>query len=286
VAEPVAAEAILAGCAGLPLALSVVAARAATRPGLALATLADELRRAGLDALRGEDAATDLRAVFSGSYWALPAAEARLFRLLGVHPGTDIAMPAAASLAGLSERETGRLMYELVRANLVIESAPGRYTLHDLLRDYAAGLATADEGVAALRRVLDHYVHTAHHADLLLYPHRGDMIDLAEPEHGVVVEGLQGDEQASRWFGREHDTLVRAVRRAAETGLDAHAWQLAFVLGTFLDGKGIGPIGRPRCRRRWRRANGWETLRHKRLSIARSVTPTCAKATSIKRART
>jgi tetratricopeptide (TPR) repeat protein len=237
-AEPEAAEAILSACAGLPLALSVVAARAATRPGLALATLAEQLRSAGLNAMRGEDAATDLRAVFASSYSALPAVQARLFRLLGVHPGADIATPAVASLAGLSVGETGRLIAELVRANLIVESPPQRYSLHDLLREYSAGLPDQDEREAALRRVLDHYLHTAHGADLLLYPHRGDTIDLARPEEGVVVERFDTGEEALRWFGREHDILVRAVRRAAETGLDAHAWQLAFVLATFLDRQG------------------------------------------------
>jgi tetratricopeptide (TPR) repeat protein len=237
-AEPDAAEAILTVCAGLPLALSVVAARAATRPRFALAILAEELGAAGLDAMRGEDAATDLRAVFAGSYRALPAAEAYLFRRLGLFPGADIATAAIASLAGLPVPETGRLMSGLTRANLVVEPVPDRYTLHDLLREYAAGLPGQDERDAALRRVLDHYLHTAHGADALLYPHRGDAITPAAPEAGVVVEGFPSAEEASRWFGREHDNLVRAVRRAAEAGLDTHAWQLAFVLATFLDRQG------------------------------------------------
>src|SRR6185369_6437042 len=102
-AEPAAVDDLVAVCAGLPLALTIVAARAATNPKAGLAALAAELRDSAgrLDALAGEDPATDVRMVFSWSYRTLTPPAARLFRLLALHAGADIGRPAAASLAGV-----------------------------------------------------------------------------------------------------------------------------------------------------------------------------------------
>lgn len=67
--EPAAVDDIIAGCARLPLALTIAAARAATSPSFPLAVIATELREAtrALDPFHGEDLATDVRAVFSWS---------------------------------------------------------------------------------------------------------------------------------------------------------------------------------------------------------------------------
>ena len=102
-AEPGAVGEIAALCGRLPLALAVAAARAEARPDFPLAALAAELQdRAGrLDALDAGDPAASVRAVFSWSYRQLSAAAARMFRLLGLHPGPDISPAAAASLAAV-----------------------------------------------------------------------------------------------------------------------------------------------------------------------------------------
>ncbi|MBP2324396.1 hypothetical protein JOF56_004781 [Kibdelosporangium banguiense] len=63
-AEPEAVAEIIRLCARLPLALAVVAARAATHPGFRLAALAGELAT-GLDELSGPDPATDPRVAFT-----------------------------------------------------------------------------------------------------------------------------------------------------------------------------------------------------------------------------
>jgi DNA-binding SARP family transcriptional activator len=141
-AEHAAAEEIIVRCARLPLALAIVAARAATNAGFSLTALAAELResRGRLDAFENGDAATDIRTVFSWSYGTLSDGAARLFRLLGLHPGPDFAIPAAASLASVGLRRVRSLLAELTRVHLLHEHAPGRYTFHDLLRAYATEL--------------------------------------------------------------------------------------------------------------------------------------------------
>src|SRR5262249_53618676 len=133
-AERGAVDDIVRLCARLPLALAVVAARAATHPRFGLAALAGELRaaRGGLDAFAGAEPAVDPGAVFSWSYLRLSAAAARLFRLVGLHPGPDLGTRAAASLAGLPLGATRPLLAELTRTHLVAELSPGRYACHDL----------------------------------------------------------------------------------------------------------------------------------------------------------
>ena len=242
-AEGGAVGEIVRRCAGLPLALVVAAAHVATRDSLSLTALAGELRAAqgGLDVLAAGDIATDVRAVFSWSYRTLTPDAARLFRLLGVCPGPDIGVAAAASLAGVPVERATRLLAELVGANLLVQPAPGRHTCHDLLRAYATELATTldttAERRAATRRVLDHYLHTAHTAALLLYPHRHS-ITLVPRQPGVEPEELADYGQALTWLTTELPVLLAAVDQAAGAGFDTHAWQLPWALADFLDYRG------------------------------------------------
>ncbi|WP_449348375.1 BTAD domain-containing putative transcriptional regulator [Streptomyces shaanxiensis] len=156
-AEPRAVREIVDLCARLPLALAVAAARAADRTAFPLASLAAELAEGhgSLDAFTDTDQAADVRAVLSWSYHALSPGAARLFRLLVLHPGPDVSLSAAASLAGLGTAAARSLLAELVHTHLVDEPAPGRYAWHDLLRAYAAELSAGTDGpgeVAAARR--------------------------------------------------------------------------------------------------------------------------------------
>src|SRR5262249_11349939 len=121
-AEPAAVEQIITRCAHLPLALALVAARAAIRPHAGLRVLAEELPvwAGGLGApghggqvLPGDAPASDVQAVFSWSYQPLPPPAARLFRLLGLHPGPDLSAAAAASLAGLPPSAVRPVLAEL-----------------------------------------------------------------------------------------------------------------------------------------------------------------------------
>jgi tetratricopeptide (TPR) repeat protein len=242
-AEPAAAAALIALCARLPLALAITAARAAARPGFSLAALAAGLRdeRGRLDALATGEEATDPRVVFSWSYHQLSPAAAWMFRLAGLHPGPDISVAAAASMGAVSLPEARRLLLELTRGNLLAEPAPDRYALHDLLRAYAVNqAAVADDEQArraAIRRMLDHYLHTAHAAALLLKPSR-ERISLTPPLAGVMPECLASHRQALDWLEAEHKVLLAAVSLAAETGFDQCAWQLAVAMDEFLDWRG------------------------------------------------
>ncbi|MGC4773488.1 AfsR/SARP family transcriptional regulator [Micromonospora sp. DT44] len=236
-ADPTATGHIVTACARLPLALAIAAARA-QQTRFPLAVMASELHgiEQRLDTLDAGDPTGQIRAVFSWSYTALSPPAARLFRLLGLHPGPDIDTTAAANLAGHNLSQAQRLLAELIRASLLTEHAPGRYTFHDLLRAYATELThaldTDQDRHAAATRVLDYYLHTAHTGERLLYPTRHP-INLTPADPQVIPRPLADGRQAMRWFSTERLVLLATVEHAAATGFDAHAWQLSWTLNTF-----------------------------------------------------
>ncbi|GLZ77985.1 SARP family transcriptional regulator [Actinorhabdospora filicis] len=234
--EP-APAALIARGAGLPLALAILAARAALSPGIPLAAIVS----GGLDALDHGDEETSLRAVFHWSYRALTAPAARMYRLLGLHPGAEITVPAAASLTGTPPRDAERALTELTAAHLVTETTPGRYTRHDLIRAHAHELTTAHdpepERLQAIERLLDHYVHTAYAAMRLLQPQRRG-IEPSPAAEGVRLAELGDLITALTWFTTEHSSLLAMVRLGFEHGLDAHTVRLAWALRNYLDWQG------------------------------------------------
>ncbi|WIM97886.1 BTAD domain-containing putative transcriptional regulator [Actinoplanes oblitus] len=236
-AEPGAADEIVTRCGRLPLALAVVATRAAVAPEVPLAALAGELREAqgGLAEFTDPDLESNVRAVFSWSYRQLSPAAAQLFRRLAGHPGPDLGAPAAAALAGAPVAAVRPVLDELTRAHL-LERAAGRYTLHDLLRAYATELAgTLDpepDRAATRRRVLAYYLHSAYAADLLLNPLRDEPAAGPPPlPAGTTPERPAGQPEALAWFGAEYHVMLAALRGGAD---DETVWQLAWVLTRYL----------------------------------------------------
>jgi DNA-binding SARP family transcriptional activator/Tfp pilus assembly protein PilF len=242
--EPASVDEIIKACAGLPLALVVAASNAVANSRLPLSALAGELRRTEgrLDALGAGDQYTDVRAVFSWSYRALSPPTARQFRLLGMHAGPDIALSAAASLAGIPLAQARRELADLVRAHLVTEWAPGRFVMHDLLREYADELSMIHDSAAdrrlAVQRILDHYLHTTYFADQLLRPRRDDPIALAPLPLLVITQPLADHRDAVAWLATERQALLAALRQAESYGFDAHVWQLAWALTWYFDRHG------------------------------------------------
>jgi len=236
-AEPEAVGRIIAACAGLPLVLAIVAARAASHPDFALADLAAELTGGrALDAFAGSGRTMDVRTVFSWSYQGLDPRVATLFRLLGLHPGPDISAAAAAGLAGVPVREARRLLADLADAHLLAEHRPGRFACHDLLRAYAEELAreqdSAEERRAATHRMLDHYLRSADRAAHLVDPFR-TVLELPEPASGAAPEELADTARALAWFTEEHRVLLAVVVRE-DIGFDTHLHRLARLVSAYL----------------------------------------------------
>ncbi|SDT49460.1 tetratricopeptide repeat protein [Actinoplanes derwentensis] len=235
-AEPDAVAEIGRLCGHLPLALAIVAARA-VQAELPLSWFVVNLRaeRARLDVLGGDEAAIDVRGIFSWSYRVLSPAAARLFRLLGSHPGTDLGAGAAASMAGRPVEQVREPLGELVRGSLIEEESDGRYTMHDLLRVYAletaAEVDTAADREAAIRRMAGYYVAGAIGAGQILDPHR--MTDrLGRPP--VEPAAFESTDAAAVWLTVERQNLLAVQLTAADAGLDDGAWWLAWGLAEYL----------------------------------------------------
>ncbi|HET6346375.1 MAG TPA: tetratricopeptide repeat protein, partial [Myxococcota bacterium] len=209
-----------------------MAARAQQHPTFPLTVLADELRDVStrLDALDAGDLRLTLRAVLSWSVRTLKAPTARLFGLLGIAPGPDISLLAAASLNGVPMAQVRVVLQELELASLVQQYRPGRYRMHDLVRLYATETAhhqlAEEEREEALRRVMDFYTHTAHAADRLLDPYR-QPIELGPPAPGVQPQPLSDVPAALTWFEAEYPVLLAAQRAAASRAWYPIVWQLA-----------------------------------------------------------
>lgn len=226
-AEPEAAEVLARHGGGLPLALGVLAARAKAAPHVPLAALADEVRDARLDALDTGDLPTSLRAVFSASLRVLGPDARRLFGLLGLVPGADVAVAGAAALADLPVPRLRRALRELEDAHLVQQHVSGRYRMHDLVRLHARELADDPD---ALDRLCDHYCHAASVAAALFTP--------GEPHRRPPVPPPVGPEpafpthrEAMRWVDDERACLLAI----AVHGRPRHAAHLARALARYLD---------------------------------------------------
>lgn len=227
-------------CGYLPLALRIAAALLRHRPSWTLARLACKLRDAR-PALAGfSDGDRDLAAVFDLSYTALPDDQQRLFRCLALHPGPDIDSYAAATLLDTDPDTAESLLQHLVDHNLLTESSPGRYRMHDLIRAHAHVLADSDpasERDAALRRLLDYYLHTGHAAAMLLLPTRQALV-LEPPRPGAVVLTPTDDQAARAWFEVEHAALTGVIVQAAAAGLDQYVTQLPWIMTDYLAWRG------------------------------------------------
>ncbi|WP_265565448.1 AfsR/SARP family transcriptional regulator [Streptomyces hygroscopicus] len=245
--EPQVVKDIVGACGRLPLALAIVAARAAIHAGFPLSTIASELYEAkgSLDAFVGSDPTMDARAAFSWSYQVLTSPAARLFRLLGLHPGPNLTISAAASLVGLAPADTQLLLAELKRAHLLVEYAPKAYSLHDLLRDYAAELTEEFDSVEdhrdAVHRLFDHYVHTAHSAALCLSPSL-PRLPLSPPVAGSSPQTFRDRNQAQAWIDSARSTVFAVAKQSADEGFETHGWQLAWALVYYMQRQwGSGP---------------------------------------------
>lgn len=229
--DPADTAALAERCAALPLALRIVAQQLRTRDVPASAIVA-ELRERGerLDRLTGGGGDTDLRAVLSWSYDALGEEERRLFRRLGLLPGSGAPVEAVAALAGIDLRRTRRQLAALRTAHLVEEGADGRIGMHDLLREYAGELAHADDPEAvrsARSRLLRHYVAGVDAANAALEPHYSAAPSPArEPGDGdeeLETPGPFADaEQATAWLERERP-LILDLATSPDTVDDPHS---------------------------------------------------------------
>jgi class 3 adenylate cyclase/tetratricopeptide (TPR) repeat protein len=227
-------------CGYLPLAIGMLASQLRHHPSRTAAEMAAELAAATdrLAVMRAEN--RSVAAAFDLSYSALTAAQQRLFRRLGLVPGHDIDGYAAAALDDTSLESACRGLDELYDHHLLTEPAPGRYLLHDLLREHARALAAAAEQEArtAAGRLVNYYAHTAAAAckHIATWTTAGGRPPPELPPEGMPP--IADSASAAAWLESERPNLHAAANYAATHAMPQHAIAIATAMGGFLRARG------------------------------------------------
>ncbi len=242
-------------CARLPLAVTIVAARAHARPTLLLRDIVTELRteKTKLNALAHSEPDLDMRAVLATSHRTVSPEAARLFWQLAVHPGPTISRSGVTTLMGQQDHVVQQALDELLVAHLLEEVSFDRFAFHDLLRSYAeeraSAVETAEQGLAA-RRAFDSLLHAAWACDQVLVP--GRALPIGALPQGMEIPAPSSTTEAMAWFDAEYTTMLAAIQRAEERGWHRYTWLMAMTLVTF----------------QWRRGRYLDAERYLRAAVA------------------
>jgi tetratricopeptide (TPR) repeat protein len=225
----------------LPLAIGMLASQLRHHPAWSAGQLAAELAAAQdrLALMRAEN--LSVAAAFDLSYTDLTPGQQRLFRRLGLLPGPSIDAYATAALDGISLAAARRHLDELYDQHLLAEPAPGRYQLHDLLREHACTLVAADnpaESGEAIGRLLDYYLHTALAAGQHFTPWISAYRRPPPGRPPAQAPGVSTLEQAAAWLDAERANLHAAADYAADSGRSPHAIAMAAAISGFLIARG------------------------------------------------
>jgi tetratricopeptide (TPR) repeat protein/transcriptional regulator with XRE-family HTH domain len=227
-------------CGYLPLAIGMLARQLRHHPARTGAELAAGLAAARdrLAVMRTEN--LSVAAAFDLSYQELTGAQQRLFGRLGLIPGPDIDAYAAAALDDTSVATARSQLDELYDHHLITEPVPGRYLLHDLLREYARALAAghAAESHAAVARLVNYYAHVAAAASrhIATWTTAGGRLPPTSPP--ASTPELASSAEAAAWLDAERANLQLAVGYAAAQGMPLHAIAIAAAMGGFLRARG------------------------------------------------
>jgi tetratricopeptide (TPR) repeat protein/transcriptional regulator with XRE-family HTH domain len=230
-------------CGYLPLAVGMLARQLHHHPVWTAAELAADLRATHdrLELMSAEN--VSVAAAFDLSYGDLTAAQQRLFRRLGLHPGTDVDMYAAAALGDSDLAMARRHLNAFYDHYLITEHAHGRYRLHDLIREHARALADADPAAGAgaeqaTARLLDYYAHTAQAADRHLARRGMAAVPATIGIAPAYTPELPTPEAAAAWMGSERANLHAVAAYAAAHGLPGHAIAIPAAMHGFLRSHG------------------------------------------------
>ncbi|MFE3094149.1 tetratricopeptide repeat protein [Streptomyces sp. NPDC059248] len=239
--DPAEVTEIIRICNHLPLAIEIAASRLLARPSWTTLDLLRQLRTGSGRLAQLHDGERTMTHVFALSYRALTAEQQLVFRRAGLHFGVEFGPTAIAALAGCTVEAAERLLEELLSHRLVSEPAPHRFTMHDLLRDYARALATSGdpdtEGDArrAVESLVNHYVRTADRADRLAYPFRSRMDLDPAPGQGPPVPEMNDAQEAEQWLIAEGANLLEALDWLSAHGTERQLAMAVHALAGFLD---------------------------------------------------
>ena len=227
-------ERIVELCGRLPLALRIAAAILRHRRALTLEQLAQRLEAAPSSLETFFDGDRNLATIFDLSYRSLRNHQQFAFRTLGLIPGTDIDVYAAAALLGRDLSETEQLLQDLTDHNLLLETVAGRHRMHDLIRAQARALAggdPAEDRDAGLVRLLDYYQHTAARADSRLDRHTRPAPTGTPPTYSPA---LTRADEARKWLRVERADVEACLRFAVERGWHEQVFAMSAAMAGLL----------------------------------------------------
>ncbi|MFE3192608.1 tetratricopeptide repeat protein [Nocardia sp. NPDC059240] len=230
-----AAAEVVQACGCLPLAIVLTAGRLAHHPTWSITDMAAELSEARLRLGVLEAGQRAVRAAFAASYTGLPPRRQMMFRRLGLHPGPDVDAYAAAALVDLPISTVRSELDALYTDHLLEETAPGRYRLHDLLREYANTLASEDtvaEQALATDRLFDYYSATLHAAGHPSGTPATASLPTARPQSSAPRQFTYAT--AVEWMRRERANLMACLRYAAANNQLSRVIELTRALGSEL----------------------------------------------------
>ncbi|MFF4698221.1 AfsR/SARP family transcriptional regulator [Streptomyces chattanoogensis] len=240
-----AADAMIELSGRIPLTTRILLASANAQPRLSMQEVIGHFKAvpSHLDRFETGDARTSVRTALIGSYRNLGSLGARLFRALGLYRGDRIALPAAAALAGLPAAEAHRALAELTRHHLMTVEGPGRYAMHDIVRDFAFELAhqdPAEERAAVRDRILTYFLRSAEAAVALADPAAVRRFEAVAPARrpDVTVEVFADAPAARQWFVTERHAMLAHLAHAREDGFAEFGWLLAERMGAFMHRSG------------------------------------------------
>ncbi|WP_344502841.1 AfsR/SARP family transcriptional regulator [Dactylosporangium maewongense] len=238
-AEPEAAVMVVELCGRLPLAVRLIAHRLQHRPRWSLAAMVERLRAADPPPIAVSAEGHSVAAAFDVSYRQLSGAEQRCFRLLGLHPAGEFEAWPAAALADVPVGQARELLDRLVEVHLLEEDQPGRYRLHDLLREFAATLVIEEERAAATTRLLDYYLHTVAAVNRPL-----ELIQAIAPDvrPDAFQRSFSDEHERLLWLRATWPAVVALADEAHRTGAHRHAVMLHRVLWRFANNEGRAEI--------------------------------------------
>lgn len=225
-------------CARLPLALTIVSARAARTPTTPLARIADEIRRSRRGLSSDPQAEPGTESVFLWSYDTLDSRHASTFRLLSLHPAFPFTPAAAAGILGVTIDDATSQLSELSNVYMIIRTASDEYIFHDLIREFSIGLRNTESTAAAVtearQRMVDYYLQSASSASAMNNPLRA-RIHIQEPVGKVTAEKFSTYGDAASWLDKNYLLLLEVISVAYAESLDTYAWQIAWAVGDSID---------------------------------------------------
>jgi tetratricopeptide (TPR) repeat protein len=232
--DPDALDRVGRRCGYLPLALGLIGGHLRAKPHWTVTDHAEWLE----ERHRNQRLDTGIELALSTSYQDLPVDRRQLFRLLALHPGHDLDTHAVAALAGVSVRAAEEHLRALGADHLLQQPTPGRFTLHDLVRAYAADRAADEDRLvarkAALTGLFDYYLAATATAMDTLFEAEQHRRPARSPT-AAALPPVAEPGAARAWLDADRANLIAAASHAGSRGWPEVTTRLAATMFRYLD---------------------------------------------------